>query len=80
MGTLCEDQQLLSHCLPKPAANELFGSVWAAEPGLCVAVELDHGPSHGQLGHRRGFYKSHGPGFKPLWTLHELKSWTSITW
>lgn len=55
MGTLCEDQQLLTHCLPKPAANELFGSVWAAEPGLCVAVELDHSPSHGQLGHRRGF-------------------------
>lgn len=58
--------QLLSHSLAKSVANELVGSVLSAEPGFCVAVELDLSPSHGWLRYRGG-RTSYGATPKPFW-------------
>lgn len=66
MWIMCVEPQLLSHSPPKPEANERVGFVPTAEPGLCVAGELDLSPSHGWLGYRRG-WTSHGTAPKPLW-------------
>lgn len=51
MWIMCMEPQLLSHSLPKPAANECVGFVLTAEPGLYIE-ELDL--SHHMIGLNRG--------------------------
>ncbi len=52
MGITCVEPHLLSHSLPKPAANKCVGFVLTAEPGLSI-IELELSPSHGRLGYGR---------------------------